>query len=88
MFDDEWQEAAEDLGLELSKVKMRPMKLSSFIKKHPRGLFLVSTVDHLFCVDNGIVYDPHTKDDGTYPALGRVIQLAFRTETPIHKKSQ
>jgi len=51
MTDFEWQEAAEHLKLKLTKVKMNPRKLKTFIKEHKRGLFLVCTKDHLFAVD-------------------------------------
>jgi hypothetical protein len=75
MDDDDWQEAANCLGLTLKQVRMKPMALYSFIKKYQDGLYLVGTVDHLFVVDNGIIFDPRNP---TPPGLRRSIKQAWR----------
>ena len=58
LFDSQWQKAAEELGLKLTKVRSRKIMLRDFIKKHSTGLYLISTHNHLFVVENGEVYDP------------------------------
>ena len=57
-FDNQWQKAAEELGMKLTKVRSRKMLLRGFIKTHQTGLYIVSTHNHLFVVENGEVYDP------------------------------
>jgi len=75
MDDSDWQDAANCLGLTLRQVKMKPMALYSFIKKYQDGLYLVGTIDHLFVVDNGIIFDPRNTKP---PGLRRMIKQAWR----------
>lgn len=75
MFDHEWQQAAWQLGISMREINIEPRKLGLFIKEYPDGLYLISTRDHLFVVDNGIVFDPrYTKA----PGLNRTIYYAWR----------
>ncbi len=78
MWTKDWLEAADDLGIKKRKVSMEPCRLSTFIKKHPKGLFLCETYNHLFVVDNSVIVDPREKLRGNYPGLGRIIQSAWR----------
>jgi hypothetical protein len=78
MGDDEWQEAADDLGLKLKKVPTELFKLRDFVQKYPNGLFLVTTQDHILCVDGGVVYDPREKLKGRHPGLNRAVYGGWR----------
>lgn len=77
MEDEEWQEAAKDLGLSIRAVPYKDCRLKQFIKKYPAGLFLMGTFDHLFVLDNGLVVDPREKMKGRYPGLGRIVKKAW-----------
>ncbi len=78
MTDDEYLEAATDLGLECIRVRnAKDMRLGAFVRKHATGLYLVATHDHLFAVDNGIVADCRNPDR---PGLGRIVKAAWRVE--------
>jgi len=75
MYDEDWQKAAEQLGIKMRSVSLEPCRLSQFIKDYPNGLYLMSTRDHLFVVDNGIIFDPRNKKP---PGVGRIIYWAWR----------
>lgn len=77
MEDEDWQEAAKDLGILIRAVPMKDVKLSKFKSAHKAGLFLVGTFDHLFVLDNGLIVDPHEKRKGRYPGLGRIVKRAW-----------
>ena len=74
MTDYEWKEAAKDLRLKLKKTKDVNLTLRHFKRKHPEGLYLLSTRDHLFALDNGIIIDPRNPNP---PGLGRIIKGAW-----------
>lgn len=74
MSDEEWKEAAGLLGLAVRAVPLEPCRLKTFMTAHPTGLFLVSTFNHLFVLDNGLLIDPRAKT----PGLGRVVRHAWR----------
>lgn len=74
MTEDEYLDAASDLKLTYKRVHFKhPCTLRQFIRKHPEGLYLVATWDHLFCLDNGIVADPR---NDARPGLGRIVKVA------------
>ena len=75
-FDEQWQKAAEELGLKLTKVRSRKILLKNFLKKFPEGMFIVGTHDHLFVVDNGKVVDPAYD----VPGLSRTLTGAWLVE--------
>lgn len=77
MTDEEYLEAAADLGLKCYRTRIKDVRLREFIRKHPTGLFLVATRDHLFAVDNGIVADCRNPNR---PGLGRIVKAAWRVE--------
>ncbi len=77
MEDEDWQEAAKDLGLNIRAVPMKDVRLSAFKKAHNTGLYLVGTFDHLFVLDNGLIVDPREKLEGRYPGLGRIVKRAW-----------
>jgi len=83
MADEEWQQAADDLGIVMRAVPLIPQRLQKFIRRYKEGLFLVYTHDHLFCVDGGIIYDPREKLRGKWPGLGRIVKGAWRVEPKI-----
>jgi hypothetical protein len=80
MSDEEWQEAAQELLIEITRCHTGKINLGSFVKKFPIGLYLVTTFDHILCVDNGLVYDPREMIKGRYPGLGRSVKGAWRVE--------
>ena len=75
MEDDAWMAAARQLGVRFRRVSLEPAVLSRFIKDHPKGLYFVGTVDHLFVIDNGIIFDPRCANP---PGLKRTITSAWR----------
>lgn len=62
MHDDEIVGAAKALGIRMSRLKKAEIpynvELRGFIKNNPVGLFFLETWNHIFVLDNGIVYDP------------------------------
>lgn len=78
MFDEEWQEAARELGVRTKSKGELDIRLNKFIKENPEGLFLVTTRDHLFVIDNGLLVDPLAKDGNYYPGMRRVVRGAWR----------
>jgi hypothetical protein len=81
MEDEEWQAAAGDLGIKFRAVAAKSQRLKSFVKKHPKGLYLLGTKDHIFVLDNGIIIDPREKQAGRYPGLGRIIKQAWKVKS-------
>lgn len=75
MFDSDWQQAAQQLGITMRAVSLDPMRLGKFVKEYPDGLYLMSTRDHLFIVDNGVVFDPRYEKA---PGLNRKVLAAWR----------
>lgn len=78
MEDEDWREAAKELGIKVVSIPLTPCRLKKFLKEFPTGLFLVGTRDHLFVIDNGIIVDPSERQAGRYPGLGRIIKQAWR----------
>ncbi len=74
MFDEEWQDAAEHLGLKFRKVPESECRLKTFMSKYKKGLYLVGTIDHIFVLDNGIIIDPKEDKEG----MGRIVKGAWR----------
>lgn len=58
MYDHQWKKASKILNIKMRGVPMKPMELWRFSKKYPLGTFLLNTHDHLFTIDNGVIYDP------------------------------
>lgn len=75
MTDTEWQALAKHFGISVRKVPFEEMKLRKFKKEFKEGLYFVSTHDHLFVVDNGIIIDPRNKKP---PGLDRIIKWAWK----------
>lgn len=75
MTDDEWKAAAGSLGIKLRSVPLSPMKLRRFLHDYPRGLYLVTTCNHLFAVEGGIIIDPNNL---YHPGLDRIVKGAWR----------
>lgn len=73
MYMEEILEAAKSLGLKLERVKTKKIILRHFRNNHNNGLYLVTTYDHIFCLDNGIIYDPCT-----FGGLRRLITGAWK----------
>ena len=74
MFDEDWKKVAKALGIKIRSALIEVGTLRKFVKEHPEGLYLVCTHDHIFVVDNGVVFDPK------YPnalKLKRVIKEAW-----------
>lgn len=80
MEDEDWIEAAKDLGLKLRSAGKFDCRLKKFVSEHKTGLYLVGTFDHLFVLDNGLIVDPKEKDAGRYPGLGRIVKEAWRVD--------
>ena len=78
MEDQEWQDSARELGLKFRAVSLKPCRLRSFIKKYNTGLYFVGTINHIFCVDNGLVIDP--RYDGDTDGMGRIIKQAWKVD--------
>jgi hypothetical protein len=74
MEDEEWRNAADELGIKVRSIATLPLKVHQFIKNNSTGLFIVGTFNHLFVVDNGIVIDPRF----TPPGMHRVIKQVWR----------
>ena len=74
MDDAEILAAAKELGIKLRPVKCQPQRLRKFIKDHKFGRYLVCTWDHIFVLNDGLIYDPLCPTGG----LGRVVQIAWR----------
>lgn len=74
MTDYEWKEAARDLGLTLKKTRDINLTLRQIRRKYKHGLYILSTHDHLFALDNGIIIDPRNPKP---PGLGRIISGAW-----------
>lgn len=73
--DKDWIKVAKALGIKMRSQPPLPLLLSQFIKKHKAGLYIVSTFDHLFVVDNGIIFDPRNLKP---PGLSRNIVGAWK----------
>ncbi len=82
MEDEDWQEAAKDLGLSIRSCFVGSQRLSSFITKKRDGLYLIGTFDHLFVLDHGVIVDPREKMRGHYPGLGRLVKQAWKVTKP------
>lgn len=78
MEDEDWINAAKDLGISVRSVFAGCERLSSFIKKYPDGLYLIGTFNHLFALDNGLIIDPKAKGWNGYPGLGRLVKQAWK----------
>lgn len=78
MLDWEWLQAAADLGLKLEKVRIKRKTLKRFLEMFPIGLYIVGTHDHLFCVDNGVVFDPRERMRVGMPANNRFVVGVWR----------
>lgn len=78
MDDEDWREAADDLGISVRSMSINPQRLRKFLHGHTEGLFLLGTFDHLFVLDNGLIIDPREKMRGRYPGLGRIVKQAWR----------
>ena|SRR3990167_10228694 len=75
MADEDWLKVAALLGIKTRATLAEPILLGKFIKKHAVGLYLVGTFDHLFVVDNGIIFDPRGKKP---PGLKRKLHQAWK----------
>ncbi len=75
MDDENWREAAKDLGVETRALPISPQRLRKFLRDNPTGLFLIGTHDHLFVIDNGTIIDPRCTKP---PGLGRVVKQVWR----------
>lgn len=76
MEDEDILEAANCLSVKTRSVPVeQPCTLYQFIKRHPKGLYLVVTVDHMFVVDNSVIFDPRHP---TPPGLTRRIKGAWK----------
>lgn len=62
MHDDDWQEAAKDLGIRKRKIKLKGRTVGDFMKSHSKGLYLVTTYNHIFAVLNGGVVSHPLQD--------------------------
>lgn len=78
MADEDWIDAAKDLGIKVRMCFSGSQRLKTFLKDHKTGLFLVRTHDHIFALDNGIIVDPGYKETGHFPGLGRLVKWAWR----------
>lgn len=77
MTDNQWIPAAKVLGLNMRALSFEHMELRKFIKQYPIGLYFVSTPQHLFVLDNGLIIDPRT--DGQ--KLRRSVRQAWKIYT-------
>ena len=77
MLDEEWMDAAKQLGIRFRRLVIPEMRLKRFMAEHNEGLYFVGTIDHLFVVDNGILIDPRHP---TPPGLGRIVKHAWRVD--------
>lgn len=75
MCDKDWQKVAEVLGIKMRATFNEPLKLRKFTKQYSIGLYFVGTFDHLFVVDNGVIFDPRCKKP---PGLDRIIKQAWK----------
>lgn len=78
MYDEDWISAAKDLGISIKTAFTGSARLYSIVKKFPTGLYLISTSNHLFVLDSGIIIDPWAKQWDGYPGLGRLIKQAWK----------
>lgn len=53
MSDKSWMSASKDLGIRKRRIRLEAKTVGEFIKNHPRGLYLVTTYNHIFAVLNG-----------------------------------
>lgn len=75
MYEDDIIEAANELEMTLERVKyLRKPSLAKFIETHTEGLYLILTIDHALCIDNGLIYDPRCPGEGG----GRKIYSAYK----------
>lgn len=78
MEDEDWMEAAKDLGIQIRSCFNGSVRLRKFVSEHKEGLFLLGTHDHLFALDNGVIIDPRARGWGGYPGLGRLVKQAWK----------
>ena len=78
MHDEDWLEAAEDLGITVRAVFNGSERLGKFVNSHKEGLYLLGTFNHLFALDNGLIVDPKAKEWNRYPGLGRLVKQAWK----------
>lgn len=78
MSDEDWIDAAKELGIVIRMVFSGSERLGKFFNNHKEGLFLIRTHDHLFVIDNGFIADPGGKETGFYPGLGRLVKQAWK----------
>ncbi len=77
LFDEQWKAAANKLGIRLREAGGCPVMLKTFIKNNPYGMWIATTKNHMFIVDNGKIIDPEWENKGlsrmilgTYYILG------------------
>lgn len=75
--DRQWMKIARITGLSFKSQLKEKTTLGKFISKHKKGCYFVSQADHLFVVDDSIIYDPRTKYKNL-PGLKRVIVQAWK----------
>ncbi len=51
MDDEDWRDAAVHLGLKVREISFRDVCLKKFIKRRPKGVYIVATIDHIFVLD-------------------------------------
>jgi hypothetical protein len=73
--DPQWQKIIRILKIKIKHILPEPVSLGQFIKDYPQGLFIVAQDDHLFVVDNGVIFDPRTKK---LPGLRRTLVQAWK----------
>lgn len=75
MYQEDWVKVLKLLSIKIRAVTMEACHLSTFLKKHKVGLYLVVTYDHMFVVDAGVIFDPRNKKP---PGLKRTIVSAWK----------
>lgn len=75
--DSQWLHAAKKLGLKLREVKEYEVRVGSFARRHPKGLFLASTHNHVFIIQDGEIVDPLNGS----PGLSRIIVRVWKVQT-------
>lgn len=77
MYEEDIIDSSESLGVSLEKIKyLRKLTLQKFIEKYPTGLFLILTLDHALCIDNGLIYAPREIHAGDK----RIVYSAYRVD--------
>lgn len=75
MTDRQWMKIARIMGLKIRSCLKEEMSLGDFILKYSKGCYFVGQKDHLFVVDDGIIYDPRTIE---LPGLRRLLVQAWK----------